>query len=94
MKSTVIWGITPCNPVKVSRRFGGACRLRFQDRSIKQARNQRGRRWQAEPCLAYSLTLKMEATWSSETSVDFQRAARRYVREDGRTSLNVKLPQT
>jgi hypothetical protein len=30
------------------------------------------------PCLAYSLTLKMEAIYSSETSIDFQWAARHY----------------
>jgi hypothetical protein len=32
--------------------------------------------------LAYSSTLKMEATCSSVTSVDFQRATRRYIPED------------
>jgi hypothetical protein len=32
--------------------------------------------------LTYSLTLKMEATCFSETSVDFQRTKRRYVPED------------
>jgi hypothetical protein len=32
-------------------------------------------------CLAYSSTLKMEATCSSETSVDFQRTTRRYIPE-------------
>jgi hypothetical protein len=31
---------------------------------------------------AYSSTLKMEAICSSETSVDFQRATRRYIPED------------
>jgi hypothetical protein len=30
-------------------------------------------------CLAYSSTLKMEATCSSETSVDFQRTTLRYI---------------
>jgi hypothetical protein len=30
-------------------------------------------------CLAYSLTVKMEATCSSETSVDFQRTTSRYI---------------
>jgi hypothetical protein len=34
-------------------------------------------------CLAYSSTLKIEATCYSETSVDFQRIARRYIPEDG-----------
>jgi hypothetical protein len=33
-------------------------------------------------CLAYSSTLKMEVTYSFETSVDFQRIARRYIQED------------
>jgi hypothetical protein len=33
-------------------------------------------------CLAYSLALKMEATCPSETSIDFQRATRRYIPED------------
>jgi hypothetical protein len=32
-------------------------------------------------CLAYSLTLKMEAAYSSENSVDFQRTTRRYFPE-------------
>jgi hypothetical protein len=32
--------------------------------------------------LAYSLTQKMEATFSSETSVDFERTTRRYIPED------------
>jgi hypothetical protein len=34
-------------------------------------------------CSAYFSTLKMEAIWSSETSVDFQRTARCYIPEDG-----------
>jgi hypothetical protein len=33
-------------------------------------------------CLAYSLTLKMEAACSSEMSVDFQRTTRRDIPED------------
>jgi hypothetical protein len=33
-------------------------------------------------CSAYSSTLKMEATCSSETSNDFQRITRRYIPED------------
>jgi hypothetical protein len=32
--------------------------------------------------LAYSSTLKMKATYSSETSVDFQRTTQRYISED------------
>jgi hypothetical protein len=33
-------------------------------------------------CMTYSSTLKMEAICSSEMSVDFQRATRRYIPED------------
>jgi hypothetical protein len=33
-------------------------------------------------CLAYSSTMKMGATYSSETSVGFQRATRSYIQED------------
>jgi hypothetical protein len=33
-------------------------------------------------CSAYFLTLKMEATCSSETSVDFQRTTRRFIPDD------------
>jgi hypothetical protein len=33
-------------------------------------------------CLAYSPTLKIEATCSSETSVEFKRHTRRYIPED------------
>jgi hypothetical protein len=36
--------------------------------------------------LAYSSTLKMEATCSSETSVDFQRITRRYIPEESKFS--------
>jgi hypothetical protein len=38
-------------------------------------------------CLAYSSTLKIQATCYSETSVDFQRTTRRYIPND-RTLLN------
>jgi hypothetical protein len=44
--------------------------------------------WQAPAltlvsCSAYFSTLKMEAIFSSETSVDSQRTTRRYIPEDG-----------
>jgi hypothetical protein len=39
MKSSIFWDITPCSPFKVSRRFGGTCRLHLQRRRISQARN-------------------------------------------------------
>jgi hypothetical protein len=36
MKSSVSWGITPCRPLRVNRRFGGTCRLHIQGRRISQ----------------------------------------------------------
>jgi hypothetical protein len=40
-------------------------------------------------CLAYSSTMKMEATCYSETLVDFQRKTRRYIPEDMTNHLDV-----
>jgi hypothetical protein len=40
MKSTIFWDITPCNPLKVNRRFGGTYCLHLQGRKISRARNQ------------------------------------------------------
>jgi hypothetical protein len=86
VKSSVIWAITPCSPLKVNRHFGGTCRLHHQGQTVRQARNpyeaNNKRRLFAAfiipiYCLAYS-TLMMEATCSSETSVDFQMITRRY----------------
>jgi hypothetical protein len=36
-------------------------------------------------CLAYSLMLKMEATYSSKMSADFQLFKQHYIAEDGAT---------
>jgi hypothetical protein len=51
----------------------------FRVEKISSARNQR------EACGNHlaTLTLKMEAMFSSETSVDTQRTTRRYIPEDG-----------
>jgi hypothetical protein len=71
--------------LKDNRRFRGACRLHHQGR-INQTRDQGEFKWQEEllvSCLGYFLTLKIEATCSYETSVDFQRTTRRYIPEDG-----------
>jgi hypothetical protein len=46
--------------------------LRFRQRWIRKS----------SFCLADSSTLKMEVTYSSETSVDFQRTTRRYIPEE------------
>jgi hypothetical protein len=41
--------------------------------------------------LAYSSILKIEATCSSETSIEFQRIARRYTPEDGILQLSIAI---
>jgi hypothetical protein len=40
MKSYIFCDITSCSPLKVNRRFGGACCLHLQGRRISEARNQ------------------------------------------------------
>jgi hypothetical protein len=89
-KSSLFWDITPCSPLKDNRRFGGTCLLHLQGWRISQARNHvcLPPAFTLVSCLAYSSTLKIEETWSSETSVDFQRTTWRYIREDG--TLQVK----
>jgi hypothetical protein len=42
-------------------------------------------------CLAYSLTLKMEAVLSSETAMDFYRTTRRYIPEDSKVKGYVNV---
>jgi hypothetical protein len=37
LESSIFWDITPCNPLKVNRRFGGTCLLHLRDRKITQA---------------------------------------------------------
>jgi hypothetical protein len=47
-KCSVIWVITPCNPLKVNRHFGGTCYLHRQGRRISQEK-QRESKWQTVP---------------------------------------------
>jgi hypothetical protein len=87
MKSTILWDITPCSPLKFNRRFGGKYRLYLRGRRISRARNQR-ERTRLATCfhvgffLSLSSSLKMETICSSETSVVFQRTTRRYIPVD------------
>jgi hypothetical protein len=74
MKSTIFWDITPCSPLKVNRRFGGTYRLNLCPAYHLLAR------WFI--ARAYSSTLKVEAKYTSETSIYFQRNTRRYIPED------------
>jgi hypothetical protein len=49
VRSTIFWGLTPCSPLKVNRRFGGIYCLHLHRRRISRTRNQHESRWQAEP---------------------------------------------
>jgi hypothetical protein len=71
IENSVFCDITPCSLLKVNRRFGGTCRL-YLLQSYRLAAC-----FMLVSCSAYSSTLKMEATCSSETSVDFRRTTRR-----------------
>jgi hypothetical protein len=71
--------------MEVDGRFVEIFRLHFQDQRIFRARNQSSACHLLNTlvsCSAYSSTLKMKATCSSENSVDFQGTARRYIPAD------------
>jgi hypothetical protein len=65
-KSSIFWDMS-CTSLKVNRRFGGAFTAAY---------------FMLVSCLAYSSTLKMEAPYSTEKSVGFQRTTRRYNPEE------------
>jgi hypothetical protein len=76
-KSTIFWDITPCNSLKVNRRFGGTyCFYLHAEEPASSAGFPPA--FTLVSCSAYS-TLKMEATRSSETSVNFQCTTWRYI---------------
>jgi hypothetical protein len=83
-KSYIFLGTTPYSPLKVNWRFGGTCCRYLQGRS--QGRSwYEGAEWSLLHTgflLTYSSSPKMEATLSSETSVDFYRTTWRYIPED------------
>jgi hypothetical protein len=62
------------SPLKVSRRIRRICRFHLQGRRIGQAKYQRE--------AGSKQSLKMDATYSSETSVNFQQTTRPYIPED------------
>jgi hypothetical protein len=55
MKSSILWDIMPCSPLKVNRRFGGTGHLHLQGRRVSRARNQCERRWH---CICECLFLR------------------------------------
>jgi hypothetical protein len=70
MKSPVFWDITRCSPFKIHQSFGGTGCIHLATHFM------------LVPFLAYSSTLRVEATCSSEMSVDFQWTTLRYIAED------------
>jgi hypothetical protein len=72
LKSSAFWEITPRNPLEANRCVWWTRRLHL---CLLPASC-------VVSCLAHSSTLKMEATCSSETLIDFQRTARRPTPED------------
>jgi hypothetical protein len=89
MKSTILWDITPCSPLKVNRRFGVTSPSSSVESQPTFRRNMTPPSELCLPpdftlvsCSAYFSTLKMEAMCSSETSFGFRRTTRRYIPED------------
>jgi hypothetical protein len=77
LRISIFWDVTPCSPLKVNWRFGEIYPFHLQGRPLI------GTCFTLISCLAYSLTLKLGANYSSEMSVDFQWATRRYSPGDG-----------
>jgi hypothetical protein len=77
MKSIIFWVMTPCSLFSCNRRFGGIYRLHLQGRRNNSASKQVC--LLAEPV---SSTLKMEAIYSSETSVATQQTIRHIPEDD------------
>jgi hypothetical protein len=78
MKSSIFCNITPCNPLLVDWRFGGT------------SADLLATCFMLVSFLAYSSTVNMEATCSSETSVEFQRTTRRYIPEDRDLHVSIR----
>jgi hypothetical protein len=76
LEGSMFWNVTPCRPLKVNWRFGEICRFHLQGRPLISTC------FTLIYCLAYNLTLKMNAKYSSEMSVEFQQTTWRYIPED------------
>jgi hypothetical protein len=75
LKGSISWDIMSCSLLNISRCFGGACNVHLATCFTLLS------------CSAYFRTLKMVATCSSETSVDFKLTTWRYIPDD-RTLYN------
>jgi hypothetical protein len=85
-KSSIFCGIMWCSLMKVHRHFTGTCHLHLQGWRKSQTRNRHEpgskRSFTQVSCLAYSLTMKMEAACSCETLIDIQWTVLRYIPKD------------
>jgi hypothetical protein len=77
MKSSIFLNITPYSWLKAKRRLSKSQALLATFFTLIS-------------CLACSSTLKVEAIYFSETSLDFRRITRRYIPEDRTPPLNCK----
>jgi hypothetical protein len=76
IKSSIFWDTTLCSSLKFIRRFRRIRCLRLQgQRALLATRSM------LVPYMVYSLTMKIEKTYTSETSVSFQRNTRHYISE-------------
>jgi hypothetical protein len=85
IKKSIFCNISPYSPLKANQRFRVIFRFLLQSRKIIQTRNSINQIANSVSfyfLLAYSSFLKVQAKYSSETSVDFQRTTRHYILED------------
>jgi hypothetical protein len=80
MKSSIFWNKTRCSPLKVNRRFRETNRLHLKGEALLATCFKLVSYW------AYSSIVKIEATCSSGTLVDFQQTTQRCMPEN-RTSM-------
>jgi hypothetical protein len=81
--SSIFWDMASCSPLKFIQHFRGTHSPHLQGQRISQASMLcLPSVFTQASCLAYSSTLKMEATYSSETSVDFQWTTWHYIQGD------------
>jgi hypothetical protein len=83
MKSSILCDVTPCSPLKVSWPFERTFSLHLQGRGISEWRkSMKLCSLSVYMLVSYSSILKMEFTYSSETSVGFQWSTWRCITED------------